>query len=216
MPSFVKVRPPPEETDLEGLPTDLPLPTHVFAIKGRRSDSALMLPVHGLVYAVNCHAFKHLLAGVSTMTTIVADDPPLPTSPQSPDSKFSSPSSPSEAVLNLPVVQVYLPNGSTFNLLHRFLTCPSLPHLLGSLLPLPPSSVLPTLYNNVPGSTLQALACHLASTVDSGTLVERLDSMHGLWEDVVSLGVANEDLWEGLQMAWAILVGALAMGEGTE
>lgn len=51
------------------------------------------------------------------------------------------------------------------------------------------------------------------SALPSKVLMDRVHLVHGMWQDVVALEMADQELWDTMGRAWAILVAALALGE---
>jgi hypothetical protein len=48
------------------------------------------------------------------------------------------------------------------------------------------------------------------------TLVEHAAVVHGLWSNVVTLGVDDEALWWTLETAWGIITTAIALASGQQ
>jgi hypothetical protein len=153
-------------------------PTHVLAVHGQDAADVLLLPAHGLLYALGCAALPHL------SRSRPADD----------------------GSERLPVAHLHVPSTSAFPLLAAYLTSHSPSALLARLLP---SSV-----NDLDDGALlspSALAGHLAHAETHESLGKHVRLVHGLWADACALGVSDDVLWGQMQLAWSVLVGALAL-----
>ncbi|KAJ7178164.1 hypothetical protein C8R46DRAFT_1329206 [Mycena filopes] len=199
-------------------------PTHALAIGqnakakddgegggGEEKKDALIFPVHAVVLAAHC-----------------AKLPVLP-----PPSRSSS-SSRGSAHLTLPILPIALPSQAAFSILHAFMYTHRIDAALGALLPLPPA-FLASLAPPPPSSsshassnnphaqitltlssppTLHALSSHLLHTSSHSltTLYAHSTHVKELWHDMVALGVYDPVLWDALDLAWAVVLGAMNLG----
>ena len=153
------------------------------------------MPIHGLLWASKSQA----LALVSS-----ADAPMSPSWSQSSDGTPLS---------YLPVVALTLPSSLSFPLLQGWIYLASPSVLLDALLPKPtsrPSSPtsIPSLLNPTPLSLSSKL-----SELPSAIIMEKIQLVHGLWQNVMALEIRDAELWKVMESAWEILVGALALRE---
>ena len=51
-----------------------------------------------------------------------------------------------------------------------------------------------------------ALTTHLAATYNSSVLIDSARKTHGLWSNLISLGIAHRDLWKLVDLAWEVLL----------
>lgn len=182
--------------------SDYPPPTHMLAIHGRTPASkdappgdarrqVTLIPAHSAVLALHCARL--------------------------PMSKLTAPSSASPAYtsddctqLVVPVQPLCLPSPTTFALLSSFIYTKRADHLLKSLLPCPPP---PTLAADP--ASLPAFAARLAGTYTAQALLRHVNSVHGLWQNACVLGVFVDELWDTLDLAWEVLLTAMAISAGT-
>ncbi|KAJ7026551.1 hypothetical protein C8F04DRAFT_1296585 [Mycena alexandri] len=83
-------------------------------------------------------------------------------------------------------------------------------HLLKTLLPCPPP---PTLDEH--RTQLPAFAARLAHTYTPQALLLHVNSVHGLWQNACVLGVHLDELWDQIDLAWEVLMTAMAISAGT-
>ncbi|KAM0754522.1 hypothetical protein T439DRAFT_321564 [Meredithblackwellia eburnea MCA 4105] len=159
------------------------LPSHVLAIRTVDSPRTLLLPVHGLLWASKSPALA-----------ILSSSPGLqpPSDHLDPDITYG----PNE----LPVLQITLPSSSTISILNQYLYTSSRTRLLSSLLP----SHLPATSFDI----VQSLS-HLPPS----SLLSSINRVHGLWQNVVALEMADEGVWDTMDQAWTVLVAALIARE---
>lgn len=168
------------------------LPTHILAVASSKSSAnelVFLLPVHSIIIAAQCTALSRL--------------------------PFTSSTTPS-GTLHLPVVPLALPSPAAFKVLHGYLYSHSLEAVLKSLFPLPSGftqglshyTVQATLSS---GSTLHQLSSYLCSSAGSNLQVLTNHAAHvkELWQDMVVLGLNDPELWDTLDLAWEITLGAL-------
>ncbi|KAJ7441210.1 hypothetical protein FB451DRAFT_1298914, partial [Mycena latifolia] len=174
-------------------------PTHALAIaaapaKGshpERDAPHAIFPVHAVVLAAHCAKLPRL--------------PPAP------------PPAPSRAAsATLPVLPLTLPSPQAFAILHAFLYTHRLAPALASLLPLPPAFLEPLTHASLTAaldspSTRHALAAHLcaAASGNLSVLMGHAGHVKELWQDMVALGVYDAELWDALDLAWEVVLGAL-------
>jgi hypothetical protein len=147
-----------------------------------------MFPVHGIVIAAQCSAL-----------------PRLPPS-----------SGPSSGVLQIPVLPLALPSPAAFKVLHGYLYNHSLDGVLKSLFPLPAGFVQGLSHHTVQstlasGTSLHQLSMYLCSSAGSSLQALTTHAAHvkELWQDMVALGLHDPELWDTLDLAWEITLGAL-------
>ena len=85
-----------------------------------------------------------------------------------------------------------------------------------SLFPLPSSFVQSLSHNTVQstlasGSSLHKLSSYLCSSAGSSLQVLTTHAAHvkELWQDMVALGLHDPELWDTVDLAWEIVLGAL-------
>lgn len=124
--------------------------------------------------------------------------PPLP---------HSKPVTPTFAggALTLPVIPLCLHNQATFPILMHYLYTKRRDCLLASLLPMPPHDV---------SQSLDQLSRSMAATFPAPTLLSHARKVHDLWCNIMALGVFDERLWRAIEMAWEVILGALATNTG--
>ncbi|KIK68386.1 hypothetical protein GYMLUDRAFT_35798 [Collybiopsis luxurians FD-317 M1] len=166
-------------------------PTHVLAVSAPRSapdSQATMVPVHSLVLAAQCARLPEL----RTPRTAVSHS------------------------LHLPVVPMTIPSPAAFTILHAFMYDHRLDGVLKNLFPLP-STFLANLSHSTVRATsespqaLHRLSLYLceASGHDLQTLTTHASHVKDLWQDMVALGLFDVELWDTLDLAWNILIGAM-------
>ncbi|KAJ7018063.1 hypothetical protein C8F04DRAFT_977979 [Mycena alexandri] len=183
-----------------GAPSPLSYPTHALAIGAQSSkgskDSApqLVFAVHAVVLAAHC-----------------ANIPRFPAPPRSRAS----------ASVTLPILPLSLPSPQAFAILHAFMYTHRIDAALGALLPFPPT-FLETLAPSsstaahlaaalASGSTRHQLNAHLcaASSGNLSTLMTHAAHVRELWQDMVALGLYDPTLWDALDLAWEVVLGAM-------
>ncbi|KZT25996.1 hypothetical protein NEOLEDRAFT_1155904 [Neolentinus lepideus HHB14362 ss-1] len=160
-------------------------PTHVLAVASASSPgSVTLIPTHHLVLAAHC-----------------ANVPALPAA------------APGRAAI--PVVPLTVPSASTFPLLHAYLYTKRLDTLLTSLLPVP-AQLLPAAHQVADTQLMRAASHHLAATAmfSADHMTRYVALVHALWKNVVALGVFDKELWQALDLAWEVVVGAVHIANG--
>ncbi|KAJ7611278.1 hypothetical protein FB45DRAFT_941457 [Roridomyces roridus] len=171
-------------------------PTHVLAITAAsssksRSEPVSLFPVHPVVLAAHC-----------------AKLPRLP--PAQPDSRSCA---------TLPVLSFSLPSLQAFTILREYMYTHRLDSALAALLPLPPAflqTLGPSGLSDAIAAALSsrnamhALAAHLAASSGSSVsaLLAHAAHVKELWHDMVALGLYDDELWDALDLAWAVVLGA--------
>lgn len=166
-------------------------PGYVLAITSDDNPRTLLLPVHGLVMATNCNSLSTMAGSYPFSIPILADNA-------------------QGTLINTPVVHVHLPSSAAFSILAPYFYTHSSSSLLAALLPPTPShSSIETLIADTPN----VLASRL-SVVEQPALLEHVNLVHSVWQTSVALGAAHDGLWRTMEVAWSVLVGALAIKEG--
>ncbi|KAJ6573033.1 hypothetical protein DFH09DRAFT_1261028 [Mycena vulgaris] len=181
-------------------------PTHALAIapvakgkSGERDVAHTIFPVHAVVLAAHC-----------------AKLPRLP--PSAPSGRTAS--------ATLPVLPLTLPSPHAFAIIHTFMYTHRLAPALTALLPLPPAFLASASSRGRSGEelthatllatlasppALHALASHLCASASSNlsTLMGHAGHVKELWQDMVALGMYDPELWDALDLAWEVVLGAL-------
>ncbi|KAF8878072.1 hypothetical protein BD779DRAFT_1773601 [Infundibulicybe gibba] len=161
------------------------VPTHMMAVYGPPSKTGSSKPAN-MILAAHCTR--------------------LPSFPPTPASSAES-SKPGE--FSVPVRPLCLPSPQTFPHLSAFLYTKRADLLLNALLPCPPPAPLA---EDAP--ELVAFATRLAGTYTSQALLNHAMSVFGLWQNVCALGVFEDRLWDTIDVAWKLLLTAIAVGTG--
>ncbi|KAJ7700376.1 hypothetical protein B0H17DRAFT_1157889 [Mycena rosella] len=169
-------------------------PTHALAItpsaKGPGAADAphAIFPIHAVVLAAHC-----------------AKLPRLPHAAR-----------PARSTATLLLQPLTLPSPQAFALLHAFMYTHRLAPLLAALLPLPPAFLEPLTHASLlaaleSGSARHALAAHLcaAAGANLSALMAHAAHVKELWQDMVALGMYDAELWDALDLAWEVVLGAL-------
>lgn len=175
-------------------------PTHVLAISKPSShdSSALLVPTHAVVLASQCASLPRL--------------PPSTVSGH-PDATVS---------ITLPILPLSVPSPAAFAPLHTFLYTHSVTQLLSTLIPAIPSTFLSTLTSShavrgtlSSGPALHTLSTYLLSSAPGmGALTNVAQNIAAVWRNAVALGVHDPELWDCLDLAWEIVLGAMNLGAG--
>ena len=166
-------------------------PTHVLAVGSSKSspnEHVVLFPIHSIVLASQCSSI-----------------PRLPSS-----------SPPSSSKLHAPVLPLALPSPAAFQVIHAYLYNHSLGGVLQALFPLPSGFVQSLSHNTVQstlasGTTLHQLSSYLCSSAGSSLQVLTTHAAHikELWQDMVALGLCDPELWDTVDLAWEVVLGAL-------
>ncbi|RXW20242.1 hypothetical protein EST38_g5617 [Candolleomyces aberdarensis] len=125
-------------------------------------------------------------------------------------------SSPGGSTITLPVLPLTLPSPAAFSILHQFMYHHRLDSVLQALFPLP-SAFLHNLSHQTVQSTLASgtmlhqLSTYVCSSASSNlaTLTTHAAHVKELWQDMVALGLHDPELWDTVDLAWEIVLGAL-------
>ena len=168
-------------------------PTHVLAVSSSKSspnEHVKMFPIHSIVLASQCSSLPRL-----------PNSPPIPSS---------------SSKLHAPVLPLALPSPAAFQVIHTYLYNHSLGGVLQALFPLPSGFVQSLSYNTVQstlasGSTLHQLSSYLCSSAGSNLQILTTHAAHvkELWQDMVALGLHDPELWDTVDLAWEVVLGAL-------
>ncbi|KAH7869491.1 hypothetical protein F5879DRAFT_795380 [Lentinula edodes] len=166
-------------------------PTHVLAVSSSKSShdtQAIMVPVHSLVLAAQCARLPEL----RTPNTAVSH------------------------TLHLPVIPMSVPSPAAFTILRSFMYDHRLDGVLKALFPVPPSFLANLSHSAVratmsSGPALHQLSLYLceASGHNLQTLTTYTAHVKDLWQDMVVLGLFDSELWDTLDLAWDIVLGAM-------
>lgn len=166
-------------------------PTHVLAVSSSKSlnDQAMVFPVHALILASHCALLPRL--------------PPSQQQPHSPS-------------LYLPVLPLSLPSPAAFSVLHSYMYNHRLEAVLKALFPVPSGFLQSVSHQAVlsalgSGSTLHQLSAYLCSSASSNlrTLTTHAAHVKDLWQTMAALGLYDPELWDTIDLAWEIVLGAL-------
>jgi hypothetical protein len=175
-------------------------PTHMLAIysAGSRSGSAMsekrkvtLFPTHHLILAAHCTNLPP--------TLLPASKPDVTTATS----------------IKLPIVPLCLPSPETFSILQSYLYTKRIDTLFASLLPTPPSSFCePTLASTTRDDMVESLMHHLAASGNLPSLARYSMIINGVWRNACALGVRDEKLWDCVEAAWEVVVGAMGLMKG--
>lgn len=147
-----------------------------------------MYPVHAVVLASQCALL-----------------PPLPSSFPHPDSG-----------LQLPVLPLALPSAEAFSILHSYMYTRRLDVVLKGLFPMPAGFLDSLSHETVQaalasGGVLHQLASYLCSSSSSSlqNLMVHAAHVKELWQDMAALGLHDPELWDTIDLAWEVILGAL-------
>lgn len=170
-------------------------PTHLLAVGPSRPTSAdqtlALVPTHALVLAAHC-----------------ARAPPLD----------ASAPHPSGSMLPLRVVRMTLPSPAAFSIIHTYMYNHRSDAVVQALFPSLPENVARQFRTReavlgalASGQTKHQLAAHLAH-VESSNL-SRLSAcaahVKDVWQDMVSLGMCDPQLWDTIDLCWEIVLASL-------
>ncbi len=158
-----------------------------------------MFPFHDLVLATHCASLPPL---------------PYPDDSTAPKPEVRANSS---ITITLPIVPVRLPNPELFKPIYDYLYNKNSGRLLSVLLPLP-SSAMPRRDSATSSSDASPseefktrVAEALARMFTLHTLVDQARIIHGLWSNVVALGITDLGLWNIMDFAWGVLLNAMSL-----
>lgn len=168
-------------------------PTHVLAVFAPSLPGAprpvQIHPIHHIIWATHC-----------------ASLPPLATT--------TLPTPDEIGQITIPVITLKIPCLDTFSLVERYLYTKDTLYLLGMLLPTrnaTPAWLLDIdLHFDADDSELQNFRVMLGKTYTHQKLVEHMCTLNGLWKNVIALGISDDRLWDVMDLAWDLLLGALS------
>ncbi|KIL66105.1 hypothetical protein M378DRAFT_51503, partial [Amanita muscaria Koide BX008] len=172
-------------------PSDNEYPTHILAISSSSSssDQVRLFPVHSLVLASQCARLPRL--------------PP-------------SQANASSSQVTLPVLPMSVPSPAAFAILHQFMYHHRLDSVLKALFPLPANFLQSLSHQTIQATlssetTLRQLSNYLCSSASSNlqTLTAHAAHVKELWQDMAALGLYDPELWDTIDLAWEIVLGAL-------
>lgn len=194
------------------------------------SSNHITLPIHSLLYVLQCVSLPPLPPSSSAAT------------PSAPDASSSSSSATAAALSEtreFPIVALRVPRPDLFHLTHRFIYSHDTQALLADLAPLErlsqvlrereevnrgkgKAATAPGGSSGNPGASSsdqqvvmvakpsKAECQHLlAAHVTAGELLEHAQRVHGAWANGVALGLTTGVYWRTLERAWDLVVGAL-------
>ncbi|KAH7104939.1 hypothetical protein BKA62DRAFT_430335 [Auriculariales sp. MPI-PUGE-AT-0066] len=173
------------------------MPSHFFAVYSKTSQSrptqarrtVTIFPAHDAVFQAYCAK----LAPMPPAAAIPGPDTPLAADGRSIET-------------TLPVVPLCLPSPRTFGLLQHYLYHNDPDALGASLLPALPATASESADR---AQTIRDLAQQIAATHGPAKINEHVLQAHGLWSNIVVLGITDEGLWTALDFFWAVLMSAL-------
>ena len=118
----------------------------------------------------------------------------------------SSSRTPAEAgsKITFPVTPFFIPDPDTFSIILYYLYTKRVDHLFSALLPLP-----------LQGKTsIDELSRTYSSTFTVQALLSHANRVHGIWSNVAALGIFDERLSQVIEVAWKVLLTALAGSPG--
>ncbi|KAG6812449.1 hypothetical protein H0H92_002817 [Tricholoma furcatifolium] len=187
-------------------------PTHMLAIFGQEpavSSSAsspekkrkvTLYPVHSIYLAAHCASLPPFAPSASTSADVAAGES-----------------------FKIPVRSICLPCPDAFQRLSNFLYTKDASVLLSSLLPMtPPANIISSpssdsepLPRAEHRTLVSAFAYQIASTYTTQILVQHAVAVRGFWQNTCALGIHDEMLWEALEVAWLVILAAIAVGTGS-
>ncbi|KAJ7223743.1 hypothetical protein B0H12DRAFT_290071 [Mycena haematopus] len=167
-------------------------PTHALAVSNPSpsgpADTHLIFPIHALVLAAHCSKLP------------VLPPPALRTS----------------GAVHLPVLPLTVPSAAAFSVLLAFMYSHRLDAVLNALFPVPHSFLRKITHKTVcaalqSGADLHLLSAHLCAVSKADVQVLMIHTAHvkDLWQDMVALGIDDAALWDTVELAWQIVLGAL-------
>ncbi|KAK0484466.1 hypothetical protein IW261DRAFT_1330084 [Armillaria novae-zelandiae] len=175
-------------------PSSRLFPTHVLAVSSTKTSSehCMIFPIHALVLAAHCAHLPAIPPAQSHHTN--------------------------QSLVRLPVLPFALPSPPAFGIIHNFIYTHRLEPVFRSLLPVPAGffqsitheTVLDTLESREACIQLSAYLCSQEQG-DLQKLTTHAVHVKELWQNMVALGIYSPDLWDAVDLAWRIIIGALAI-----
>ncbi|KAG6329585.1 hypothetical protein ID866_9504 [Astraeus odoratus] len=175
------------------------MPTHMLAVYAHQAPAnakrrVTLFPTHNVILATHCANLPIL-------------EKSTPTPPESAGESIT-----------IPVVPLCIPAPGVFPHLSTFLYTKRIDHLLATILPCPAPAAL---YMGDPNSEsvrsqLQQFASKLATMAPAHVLLARIMLVNGLWRNACALGIADEKLWCAMDVAWEVLIHAIAISTGKQ
>lgn len=164
------------------------MPTHSLGVRSHLSTDktpiVTLFPIHNIILAVHC-----------------ANLPPLP------PSKPTAPALPGAQII-LPLVMLNIPHPATFPPILKYLYTRCDDQLLVSLLPISPAPTRCTLTTT---ASIHHLAQRLTRKYAGVPLLQLAVALkNGVWRNVCWLGISDEKLWCTMQLAWEVILTAIA------
>ncbi|KAG6889593.1 hypothetical protein C0995_016401 [Termitomyces sp. Mi166 len=201
------------EVKLEHVDGFSPLnPTHMLAIYGPPPASTSLIPVSKrkvTLYPVHAHFLAMYCSRL----------PPFPAF----EDTDVEPGTP----FKIPVRNLCLPSPSTYPLLSTYIYTRKTEVLLSSLMPSPPPSDIltpPISIDGLPAVPLSSeehrkfvrtYAYQIAGRYTTQVILQHSTLVHGLWQNTCALGIFDDGLWEVIDVAWQVLLAAIAIGTGS-
>jgi len=108
--------------------------------------------------------------------------------------------------VSIPVVPLCLPSPRTFGILQHYLYHHTTDALAQALLPAIPATITGA---EDRAQTIRLLSQQIAAVHGPAKINEHVLQAHGLWSNMVVLGISDEALWDALDFFWEILMDAL-------
>ncbi|KAI0089439.1 hypothetical protein BDY19DRAFT_1047873 [Irpex rosettiformis] len=167
------------------------MPTHLLAVYNKPENgtqaNVILVPAHNVVLTAYC-----------------ANMPRLPVSSPAPPSEKGGP-------IQLPVVPMNLPHPQSYGHIQQYLYTKDRVTFLMSMLPsIPPQAV----FRGLSSAAVQ-YAKDLAMTVSTQKILAFLRNAHGIYRNMYALDVQEDVMWGLLNVAWEVLLTALALSAGT-
>jgi hypothetical protein len=171
-------------------------PTYMAAVyssgpSGPEPQRVMMYPVHQSILSLYCANLPVLPTSVSPPTTL-------------------------EALHEVPVVPIALPNPESFPFLTQFLYLKNVRQLFDAFLTLTPANGTSDL--DQPGRH-DAFVAEYSSTLARNYTMQRLASqavkVHGLWRNAYALGISDAGLQAFFDLAWEVLMQALTLSSSS-
>ncbi|KAJ6565616.1 hypothetical protein DFH09DRAFT_1314907 [Mycena vulgaris] len=203
VPSRPPTSPPSSRIQVSHIPAALSVPLRP-ARAGSATTTHAIFPVHAVALAAHCAKFPRLPPSVPGLLTHGEHDAPRPPADAPLAARLRHP----------PRVHVHPPPRPRPP--PRLALALALPPASPSPSPSPPPSsqeltnaTLLTTLASLPA--LHALASHLCASSCSNlsALVGHAGHVKELWQDTVALGVYDAELWDALDLAWEVVLGAL-------